>query len=259
VSAYFGLCICIVHSEIGSSSAIRLLRTQIRTEPNNIEKLMILAILRFFSNDDKRALGLVNRCLEIHNSHLPALFLLGEILRFTGSQESAKTYYAETLKVNALQPSAFKGLAKAHFDCGDYEKAFEFFEEDRRLMSDNRCLSSDLLEIDNDWRLNLGLILKKKGKYNEAMILFADALRVDPNFLPASKNMSLLSLDTAIKKHRVNGQYFPETAIVSFLMHMAEKLDHLRHKQRFRGLIDTRNLFMHNEWKVSFYKKLGRN
>ena len=100
VVAFFGLAITIVRSNC--ESAMILLKTQIRSDPNNCEKLMLLAILRFFSNDSKRALGLVKKCLEVHRSHLPALVLLGEILRHGGKSQEAKIYYEETLKVNAL-------------------------------------------------------------------------------------------------------------------------------------------------------------
>ena len=101
--------------------------------------------------------------------------------------------------------------------------------------------------------------MKKQGKYNEAMILFAEALRINPNFVPARKNMKKLSLDTAMKQHKVKEEYFPENAIVKFLVTMCERLAQPKRARLYHGLIDTRNLFMFNDWQLDFYKKIGRN
>ena len=62
-------------------------------DPDDFACMTQIAILRYFAHDYVKAVKMLRRALELHPAYIPALFTLGEILRFTGREQQAKKYY----------------------------------------------------------------------------------------------------------------------------------------------------------------------
>ena len=76
------------------------------------------------------------------------------------------------------------------------------------LNQDINVTEGDLLEVDQFFRLKLGIKLREMGYREKAMILFLDALRVDEKFMPARVNLAKLRLDYDIFMHKEKETFF---------------------------------------------------
>jgi hypothetical protein len=56
--------------------------------------------------------------------------------------------------------------------------------------------------------LKLGIKLRELGYREKSMVLFLDALRVDPKFMPAQVNLSKLRLEYTIFMHKEKETFF---------------------------------------------------
>ena len=74
------------------------LKEVLRLEPDNFIVLTQLAFLRFLQYEDIKAATLLRKALTINNSYEPALYTMGELLRFRSYSETAAEFYVKTLK-----------------------------------------------------------------------------------------------------------------------------------------------------------------
>ncbi|WPL13864.1 MULTISPECIES: tetratricopeptide repeat protein [Thiorhodovibrio] len=76
------------------------------------------------------------------------------------------------------QPFGWTMLAESHYRAGDYESAATAAEQSARLNSDSASAHS-----------NLGVMLKKLGRFNEAEVVLRRALQCNPDFIAAYVNL----------------------------------------------------------------------
>jgi Tfp pilus assembly protein PilF len=103
-------------SDNGPDAAKNSLNFLLRQDPDNFEALTQLALLKFYAYDDVIATKLVVRALRVKNNYIPALVLLGELLRFNGEAKMAKKFYILAFSLDVKQTSVVKNLA---FCCAD--------------------------------------------------------------------------------------------------------------------------------------------
>ena len=81
-----------------SEVCVHHLKEVLRHEPDDFIVLTQLAFLRFLQYEDIKAATLLRKALTINNSYEPALYTMGELLRFIGRSETAAEFYEKTLK-----------------------------------------------------------------------------------------------------------------------------------------------------------------
>ena len=78
---------------------------------------------------------------------------------------------------------ALHGLIKARYNTGEIEEAWKHFEHVRKLKADLAVVDNDLIMIESDFKLNLGIRLRESGKVFKANELFYDVFKKDKKAL----------------------------------------------------------------------------
>jgi tetratricopeptide (TPR) repeat protein len=87
-----------------------------------------------------KAVILLRQAFKLNKEYVPALVLMGEVLRFTGQAQEAKVFFQQALKLDPQQLFARVGLAYASCDTTHMEEADKHFR-DLKAMKDEQSQS----------------------------------------------------------------------------------------------------------------------
>ena len=161
VASYFGLVLAVKRHASDVQQIVDHLKEKVKQDPDNFVELTQLALLRFFSFQDLKALRLLNAALSADCTFIPALVGMGEILRRTGNLKEAKKYYELAIKLDKGQPSIFTALSNLCYDLKDYVGAYDHLQTASRLSNDLGVQETDLFIVTDDFKLKLADSLRE--------------------------------------------------------------------------------------------------
>ena len=80
VSAHFGMIVALKRHTRDAAGIVRCMKRRISMDPDNFVWLTSLAILRYFEDEDGKALKLLSKAFLVKKNYIPALVTLGLIL-----------------------------------------------------------------------------------------------------------------------------------------------------------------------------------
>lgn len=113
---------------------------------------------------------------------------MGEAFLKTGKVEKASNHFAEALELRPEDPKTIHNWGLVLLAQGKLDEAIVYFDRVRRIVAwpDAYC--------------NLGLIYTRQGKYDLAIHNYNEALRIDPDFIPAHKGLKRALLQQSKSK-----------------------------------------------------------
>ena len=182
---------------------------------------------RFFTYQDTKCINLLSKALRLNSEYLPTLILLAELIRATGDTHKAATYFEHALSLDLKQSHALKRLAQIHLHHDNAHVAYFYYEQVLTLHREINTAEDDLIVIDEDWKLKLGVAMAALGDRQKAYVMFYDALSGNGDFGGARKEMGKLTLSKRIKQARETQQYFSEGTILQWLLEISEEIHRL--------------------------------
>lgn len=123
---------------------------------------MLLAQLYYYSNQNQKALNIINAMLQKNPKDTTSLMLAGIIRSEQKDYQEAADSYEKLLAINPQYSPALNNLAWLYCDdLGDLDKAYDLAQRARQLLPDDPSTAD-----------TLGWILFKKGQYLSALNLF---------------------------------------------------------------------------------------
>ncbi len=165
-----------------TAEAERVLVSASQQRPDDVQLLEGLADHHLQCNRPDDAVRVLNRCIELAPARSEAYFRLAEMLEHIGRPTDVLPVY---MKLSAALPD----LAVAHFNCGVYLRRAGRLDE--AVGAYRRAIALNVDGLAEVWS-NLGVIFGDLERHAEARAAFANALDVDPMWVPALYNLGLL-------------------------------------------------------------------
>jgi tetratricopeptide (TPR) repeat protein len=165
--------------------AARSYQQVLAQEPENIQALHMLGVLRHQQGDHAQAVELMGRAVALRPNAFAIHANLAEAYRASGEFDRAIGCCRTALGLNPDYPEALCNLGAALQGMGRQDEAAEHF---RRALQ----LHPDFVAVHN----NLGIALRELGQPEQALTHFRRAVELDPKFAPARTNLGLLLLDS---------------------------------------------------------------
>ncbi len=167
--------------------AIDTYKAAIKVQPKNLRVLNKLSSVLIKNKDIQKAIVLLEQLRVLSPKNLKRLISLGGAYLDNDQPEKAEEAYGSARKVDKTNAEATDGMGKALFTQGKYSQAVEFLKTTEKA-----------LEMASYFN-NLGIVLVKQKRYEEARKLYANAL----NILPPNDRESLLlfNIGLAFKKN----------------------------------------------------------
>lgn len=145
-------------------------RTRIRKDPNDVDAMYALALLRK-ADDPGEAIDLFGRCLSLQAGRTDILFERANLFRSIGRGRDAVRDYRDVLNQDPSHFRALANLGNALRDFGHYEAAVECYERAIRA-------GGDLPPV----RLNKAIALHKMGQPEKSLDMLAELSAGEPDF-----------------------------------------------------------------------------
>jgi tetratricopeptide (TPR) repeat protein len=156
--------------------------------PKRISEVILVVILTIFALTTfkynfvwKNSLTFWQDVVKKNPDHFRANYNLGVEYQKRKDYLSAIKYYEVAAK-DCDRPEVFYSLGYCYDQIGDYDRSLEYYQ---------RCLKL----VDKpfaDLYNNMGIVFWKKGQKKKAEELFQAALKIDPEYTPAKKNLEEL-------------------------------------------------------------------
>lgn len=134
-------------------------------QPQSVEALHGLGIARQRQGRTKEAENLFHAAIAKDPGYSPALFSLGTLLHDRMDLRQAVEWYRRALRARPGQVDVLFNLAKAQQDLGQYQEAERIYAGLAAHVAQTPRRSAGETGID-EIRYNLGLVLKKQGKWD---------------------------------------------------------------------------------------------
>ncbi|MBF0310073.1 MAG: tetratricopeptide repeat protein [Magnetococcales bacterium] len=213
------------------AEAEKALLRAIERAPDQAGSHYTLGNLHWRNKRPREAAAAFRRCLQLKPGHHLASNNLGAVLRELGELQEAKTLLRMATHLQPQWPEAWSNLGLVLQDLGLYQEAIQAFDQAIRLNPDepryllnasqplealgrltpceallNRALN---LTESPGLQINLGLVLQKQGRHEEARNAFRNALTQDPHHAAAWSNWLLgshyqpgIEAATLLARHR---------------------------------------------------------
>ncbi|MCM8818343.1 MAG: tetratricopeptide repeat protein, partial [Candidatus Omnitrophica bacterium] len=154
------------------SEAENVFNEILKINPQNYEVLTELAWLCYLKKDEKKAIELLNKSIEINENYPKIYYILAEIYRYKMDFEK---FTVAVEKLSKLIPDDFypyylKGLIFRAI--GDLTKSKENFQKAYKILKNK----DDFYSL-----FNLGILLRELGKVEESLNLFKKLLNLKPD------------------------------------------------------------------------------
>ena len=124
---------------------------------------------------------------------------LGNICGTNGKQKEAETYYLKALALDPKHVAARKNLGVIYYQSGRYEDAIKAYE-----------IVTSLSPYEAKMWNNLGILYEHVTRIDDARHAWHEAMKVDPAFEPAKKNLQGLEAALSLKAEAVPEGAVPE-------------------------------------------------
>jgi tetratricopeptide (TPR) repeat protein len=182
-----------IYEKLGQDDkAIAYYEEAYKTNPQYIKVSQSMGDLYAKKGDADKAAEAIERAVKIspHNTQRQAQ--LGKIYLSAGNVEKADAVFKEAIKVAPKNADLQTEIGEAYLKAGHDDKAAEAFKGSLNVV--------ESVHVYN----RLGIALRRKGKYLEAIEEYKKALRVDPNDEAIYYNMGRAYLEADKKKDAIS-------------------------------------------------------
>jgi len=182
-----------IYEKLGQDDkAIAYYEEAYKTNPQYIKVHQSMGDLYAKKGDADKAAEALERAVKIspHNTQRQAQ--LGKVYLSAGNLEKADEVFKAAIKVNPKNAEIQTEIGEAYLKAGQDEKAAEAFKGSLNVV--------ESVHVYN----RLGIALRRKGKYLEAIEEYKKALRVDPNDEAIYYNMGRAYLEASMKKEAIS-------------------------------------------------------
>lgn len=182
--AYYnlGIAYSIVERE---QSALDAFQKVVHLNPDDPEAYFNLGELYMISDHNEEAVTAYSKAFnlgQIHTKH----YRLGLAYHLLGRNEESSKEFIQAIDENEPHPlTSYYTLGLARYDMGQYEKAVEAFNT---ALSINPSFSSDYYNI----YYSIAKTCKKLGREDDAVAAYREALRHRPDFIPSYIELGLI-------------------------------------------------------------------
>ena len=156
----------------------------VRIKPDSANSLSSLGEVISLQGDDKKALPMLKKSLELNPKDSITLNNYGISLHNTGNFKKALSMFDKAIEIQSDLAEAHNYRGLTLYQLGKYKKAL------KSLLKAN-SLEPNVPEVHN----NLGVVLGKLGKKKKSHEHYLDAIRLRPDFANAIFNLALNYLE----------------------------------------------------------------
>lgn len=149
-------------------------KEEVRKDPANLQNRIVLGYTYFLKGDNEEAIKEFDFVLEQDKNYYDAHYNLGLVFL---DEERYNEALIEFEKCVNIAPRDFKGHVQsgiAHRGLKEYDKATKALEQANKLAPTN----ADII-------YQIGMVAEAQGKYEDAIMIYKDALAYDPLFKDA--------------------------------------------------------------------------
>jgi tetratricopeptide (TPR) repeat protein len=149
-----------------------------RSRPNDVEAMLNVAAASYQSGKTDRAIELWRQVVRGNPERTDVRLNLADALWGKGDHEGARFHYAESVKRQPKNPGALNGVGLWQLRQSENKEAEQSFR--RAIAADRNYLPA---------YNNLAVTLERLNRRADAVRVLEDALKIDPNFEDARKNL----------------------------------------------------------------------
>jgi len=227
------------------------------SNPNNAICIDLLILIYLKENQIEKSIQLMNQIMSIFPQNGNLYFKYGYLLHNSRSFQKAIEFYKKAFENKCNNSGIFLNIGVSYQELSNNNKAIEFF----KLHIENE---KENLEIAF---LNIAISYKQLAKYDESLLNFDFAVKVNSNFIPAYFNKGCLLLklkrfDEAIycfnKILTLDGAHFESYIQLALLYEETKKQDEARNIYE-KGLVKCeKKSEIYNAFGEFFYRN-GEN
>ena len=180
--AQYNLACTHIHTEQGHE-ALLAIEKLLKTDPKNSSYLCIKADALRITRAYKQAIRLYQACLETEPDHVSANSNLGALLVSFGQNEAAYKHAKTAVKLAPQKMLTHLNFGRCLTRLERFDEAMEAFADAYDLEQNSPHLCADIADM---WLLS--------GDSQEASEWYHKALRIQPDFIPASVGLARLML-----------------------------------------------------------------
>jgi tetratricopeptide (TPR) repeat protein len=230
----------ISHYNLGTSllengnldDAAKSLRTAIKLEPTHLQAHINLGNILSGKNDRDGAIKHFRECIRINPRFEIAHFNLGNELRRKRDFDGAIKSYRAAIRLNPTTMQTYTNLMSVLIDKRDFTGAAAVARDATKSAAKS---SADRVTLGTIY-YNLGIALKARRKFPDAIAAYKEAVRLNPKHVQAHINLANMivrtDLDRAIAEYRLAIKLNPRIATAHFNLGIA-----LSHKKDLAGCI----------------------
>jgi beta-barrel assembly-enhancing protease len=185
----------------------RQLENSLKTDPNNVDSLYILALVEDQLGQTSSALKHFQKALSLSSRDEDVLKNIGLIYLKTGEANLAQNYLLRAAGLNASNKDVMFALGKTYLDAGNYQKALDcFLKLETDSLDDDADINYQIamaygkLNNQGESHYYFGLHFKKEKKKESALFHFKEAL----NYFPKDSERSI-AINKEIKELETGG------------------------------------------------------
>jgi tetratricopeptide (TPR) repeat protein len=156
-------------------------KEEVRKDPANLENRIVLGYTYFLKGDNEEAIKEFDFVLEQDKNYYDAHYNMGLVFLAEERYNEALIEFEKCVKI---APRDFKGHVQsgiAHRGLEEYDKATKALEQANKLAPTN----ADII-------YQIGMVAEAQGKYEDAIMIYKDALAYDPLFKDAVEALDRL-------------------------------------------------------------------
>jgi tetratricopeptide (TPR) repeat protein len=164
-----------------NKTQMEMVQKQVRSSLNEEyyrESLFNLARVFDWAGKYEETKHLLNKSLDLYGDQGKVYFILGTTLLKNGEIAESIATFQKAIKMGYETPMLYLRLADAYREEGRFKDAFEAYKNKLRLDG-----------LKHEAHMLYGILYAFQGDHKSALTNFREALRLKPDFLPASINM----------------------------------------------------------------------
>ncbi|WP_342433003.1 tetratricopeptide repeat protein [Neobacillus sp. FSL H8-0543] len=149
-------------------------KEEVRKDPANLQNRIVLGYTYFLKGDNEKAIKEFDFVLEQDKNYYDAHYNLGLVFLDEERYNEALIEFEKTVKI---APKDFKG----HVQMGIAYRGLKEFDNATKALE----LANKLAPTNSDIIYQIGMVAEAKGDYEDAILIYKDALAYDPLYTDA--------------------------------------------------------------------------